>query len=125
MHDIDLETFPEPYRDRLRDAAISPNGSVIKENGEELARVLPKRKRPAKSAAEVNWTAAKNERRCDLIDREIDGTIAPGEWAELEELQEELRRYVNQVAPLPLEPLRKLHQALLEKAAKATVGPPT
>ena len=66
---------------------------------------------------------ADHERRVaiyDLIDKQIDGVITPDERLLLESLQQRLRRYVNKVAPLPLEQLRKLHQELLEKAAKAT-----
>lgn len=33
------------------------------------------------------WTDEKNERRCDLIDKDIEGTILPFEKRELDELQ--------------------------------------
>lgn len=65
------------------------------------------------------WTPEKNTRRCELIDREIDGIITPSEAAELAELQNQMRRHVNRVAPLPLEELRKLRDELLRKAATA------
>ena len=41
---------------------------------------------------------------------------------ELEALTRQLRRYVNKVAPLPLEATRKLHEELLAKAANARGG---
>ena len=65
------------------------------------------------------WTEAKNARRIALIDREIDEVITPEEAKELELLQQEMRRYVNRVAPLPLDEARELHRQLLETAAKS------
>lgn len=66
------------------------------------------------------WTEEKNQRRCDLVDKEIDGTISAIEKAELEQLQAEMLAYRRKVAPLPLEDLRKLHQELLRKASGKT-----
>jgi predicted DNA-binding antitoxin AbrB/MazE fold protein len=59
------------------------------------------------------WTEAKNERRCVLIEREIDGTLTPEETAELKGLQEEMLRYRRRVAPLPFEDAQKLQEELL------------
>jgi len=58
------------------------------------------------------WTDDKNKRRCDLIDKEIDGTITDEEKVELEQLQEKMSAYRQQVAPLPLDELRKLRDEL-------------
>lgn len=124
MNHINLDTLPEPVRQFIRGLAAGPDGSVIEENGRPVAHVLPARKRPTGAGADEEWSPAKNRRRSDLIDRKIDGTITPDEWVELEDLQDQLRRYVDRVAPLPLEPLRKLHQELLAKAAKAEAVPP-
>jgi hypothetical protein len=66
-----------------------------------------------------DWTPAKNARRVELIDREIDEVITPEEAKELEGLQTEVDRYIDRVAPRPLEYARELHRQLLEKAAKA------
>ena len=71
-------------------------------------------KRPA---AEESWTSAKNHRRCDLIEQDIDGTITADETLELELLQEEMREHVEKVAPIPLDYARQLHHELLAKAA--------
>jgi DNA-directed RNA polymerase subunit F len=63
------------------------------------------------------WTDAKNERRCELIDRKFDGPpLTPTESAELAQLQEEMLRYRQRVAPLPIEDARRLHQELLAQA---------
>ncbi len=62
-----------------------------------------------------DWTNEKNHRRCELVDKEIDGTLSPAEKAELEVLQAEMLAYRRKVAPLPLSDLRELHQELLQK----------
>ena len=118
MNHVNWDTLAEPLRQFIRTLVVAAEGSVIEQNGEPLVRVLPFPKTNG-SVTDDAWTSARNQRRCDLIDREIDGQLTPEERVELEELQQQLRRYVNRIAPLPLEPLRKLHQELLEKAAKA------
>jgi hypothetical protein len=69
-------------------------------------------------AHESKWTDAKNDRRCELIDREIEGTILPVEKRELDELQNQMLAYRRKVAPLPLKEAQRLHQELLKKAAE-------
>ncbi len=64
----------------------------------------------------MNWTDAKNNRRCDLIDKEIDGTLASGEQDELDGLQGEMLRWRNKLAPRPIEEVRKLHSELKARA---------
>ena len=68
----------------------------------------------------VEWTQHKNQRRCQLIDTEIDGTLSAADKAELEQLQAEMLAYRRKVAPLPLEELRELHQDLLRRASNKT-----
>jgi hypothetical protein len=55
----------------------------------------------------------------ELIDRKYDHGLPPAEEAELALLQDALHRYIDQVAPLPLDVARGLHQELLQKAARA------
>jgi|RhiMetdeSRZDD1v2_1073273.scaffolds.fasta_scaffold227619_3 hypothetical protein len=69
-----------------------------------------------RASSELEWTEEKNQRRCYLVDKEIDGTISPVEKVELTQLQNEMLAYRRKVAPLPLEALRELHQELLRKA---------
>ncbi len=77
--------------------------------------------RPTSDASEhIPWSSSRNERRCDLIDKEIAGTITPEESIELIELQVQMRRFVDEVAPLPIATVRKLHAELLEKASHQT-----
>ena len=73
----------------------------------------------ANGGGSSEWTDEKNERRWDLIDREIARTITLEEAIELEELQGELSAYLRRVAPLPIENVRQLHDELLAKAAAA------
>jgi hypothetical protein len=65
------------------------------------------------------WTDAKNQRRCDLIDRKYAEGLKPAEAAELAVLQEQMLRCRQRVAPLPLEAALRLHQELLKKAARS------
>jgi hypothetical protein len=102
---------------RLRGDA---EASQVELNGDAVARVLPvpSRTRAHKGSA-VPWTNARNKRRCDLIDKEIEGTLTPEENAELEQLQEAMLAHRRKFAPLPLEDSRRLHQELLAKAEAA------
>ncbi len=92
------------------------HGSVVELDGQAVACVMPPPK-PTNGTAEA-WTEAKNNRRCDLIDQEFDGPpLTPAEVVELAELQEEMLRYRQRVASLPLDDARQLHQELLAKVA--------
>lgn len=63
----------------------------------------------------IEWTEKKNNRRCNLIDKEIDDSLTVAEKCELEQLQREMQVYRQKVAPLPLEEVRTLHQHLKDK----------
>ncbi|SRR6266545_4370058 len=59
------------------------------------------------------WTEAKNQRRCDLIDRKYAGSLTPSEIRELARLQAEMLYHRQRVAPLPLEDAHRLYEELL------------
>jgi len=61
------------------------------------------------------WSDEFNERRIQLIDKDIQGNITTEERVELAELQRKAVAYRDRVAPLPIEGARRLHQHLLEK----------
>ncbi len=61
------------------------------------------------------WNESKNARRCELIDKDIQGTIDETERRELELLTREMRVHRRRVAPIPIEGAKHLHQLLLEK----------
>ena len=48
-----------------------------------------------------------------------DHGLSPVEEAELALLQDAMHRYIERVAPLPLDAARSLHQEVLQKAAQA------
>jgi hypothetical protein len=52
------------------------------------------------------WTEAKNQRRCDLIDKEINGSITLAEQVELDMLQQELYAAHPRVTREELDALR-------------------
>lgn len=54
-----------------------------------------------------------NDRRCTLIDKEIEGSILPTEERELEKLQRRMLAHRRRVAPLPITKARALYQYLL------------
>jgi len=51
-----------------------------------------------------------------LIDKKFDHGLTPAENMELVSLTAGLREFVDRIAPLPLDDVRRLHQQLLEKA---------
>lgn len=63
----------------------------------------------------IEWTPSDNARRCELIDRKIEGSLTFDEAEELEELQQAMRRYLDRAAPLPMKGAKRLHAALVRK----------
>lgn len=61
------------------------------------------------------WTEAKNARRLELIDKEIQCTLRETERRELELLTREMRIHRRRVAPVPIQGAMRLHQELVEK----------
>ena len=116
VHHILLDSQDEAVKRFFLSLAVDAQGSVVELNGHAVACVLPPPKET--NGTLEGWTDAKNNRRCDLIDREIDGPpLIPAEIAELATLQEEMLRYRQRVAPLPIEDARRLHQELLAKVS--------
>jgi hypothetical protein len=62
-----------------------------------------------------DWSPELNERRIELIDKDIQGTITTEERVELVDLQRKAVAYRDRVAPLPIEGARRLHQQLLAR----------
>ncbi len=116
MKHVSLDGLEESVRQFVLALAGDPAGSVLELNGRPVAWVLPTA--PAANGDEP-WTEAKNQRRCDLIDRKFAGGLTPPEFVELAQLQEQMLRHRRRVAPLPLEDARRLHQELLTRASAA------
>jgi hypothetical protein len=120
MTHVNLDGVEEAVKQFVLAVAVDPAGSVLELNGRPVAWVVPAAAAPVNG--DETWTEAMNQRRCDLIDRKYAGTLTPPEVVELVQLQEQMLRHRQRVAPLPLEDARRLHQELL---TKATSGPPT
>jgi predicted DNA-binding antitoxin AbrB/MazE fold protein len=74
---------------------------------------------PSKDPAANSWTVEDNERRCDLIDKHIEGAISESEKRELDQLQSQMREHLDRIAPMPMEGALRLHQQLLNKKRDA------
>jgi hypothetical protein len=68
------------------------------------------------------WTEEENERRCELIDKDIEGTVTEPEKSELERLQERFHKYMDAIAPLPMDGARRIHRQLLAKKRQRERG---
>jgi hypothetical protein len=119
VNHIRLEAQDDAVQEFVLSLAADPQGAVLELNGRAVACVLPVPPGDEGDGAPEEWTEAKNDRRCDLIDREIAATLTPGEAVELHRLQREMLRYRRRTAPLPLDDARRLHQELLAKAGQA------
>jgi len=120
MHHIALDQQDEAVKRFVLSLPVDPQASVLELNGQAVVWVVPA------SAVAANgdepWTKEKNDRRCELIDRKYAGAILTlAEALELAQLQEQMQRFRQRVAPWPLEDARRLHQELLEQAARAQV----
>jgi hypothetical protein len=117
---IRLDSQPEAVRQFVLSLSVPPEGAVLELSGQPVACLVPLPEATnGKPANLSDWTEPKNARRCELIDRKYAGTLTPQEGIELARLQEEMLRYRQCVAPLPLEDARRLHQDLLMKARAA------
>ena len=63
---------------------------------------------------EGEWTSAMQQRRSELVDKEIAEVITPTECVELAELDQKGNDYYDAVAAPPLDGARALHQKLLQ-----------
>lgn len=115
MSDIDVDVRDESVLRFVLSLPTDPNGTRLRVNGKTLFRVIPVS--PSDNSAEHDWSDERNARRCLLIDKEVRGAITANEATELEDLQDQLRRYRRQVAPLPLAETRQMLEELERTAA--------
>jgi hypothetical protein len=123
MKHVKLDAQDEAVKEFVLALAVDQGGSVLELNGKAVTCVVPAPKPGKGKTSSVKWTEQKNTRRCELIDREIDGVLTLEEAIELQQLQDELLSYQNKVAPWPIQAARQLQQELLKKAGKAQDGP--
>ena len=120
MNHVNLDTQPDVVRQFVLGLSACPDGAILESAGRQVACVVP----AAASKTRTNhsngeWTEEKNRRRVELLDWKYDRGLSPAEQAELALLQDSMHRYIDRVAPLPLDAARLLHQELLQKAAQA------
>jgi hypothetical protein len=116
MSEIDVDAGDESVMRFVPSLPTDPNGTQLRVNGKTLFRVFPVS--PSDRTAEPDWSDDQNTRRCLLIDKEVGGTITAAEAIELEDLQDQLRRYRREVAPLPLAETRRMLEDLERKASQ-------
>ena len=80
---------------------------------ETVGRVLIE-KRPGS----IEWNSELNQRRFELIDKEIQETLTPAERVELAGLTGIMREQLESEANLPMEGVKALHRKLLALAVK-------
>lgn len=114
MTHIDLDRCDEAVKRFVLSLIPDASGSVLEVGGRPVARVLPLA--PAADHDTAGWDAARDARRCELIDREIAGPLSADDAAELAALQAAMLRHRRRLAPLPLDDARRLHRELLAKA---------
>ena len=68
--------------------------------------------------ATIDWTTELNQRRFELIDRQIQGTLTPEESIELAGLTQLMRDHVDAEAQFPIQGARELHRRLLDGEAE-------
>jgi len=66
----------------------------------------------------IEWNSELNQRRFELIDKEIQETLTPAERVELAGLTRIMREQLESEANLPMEGAKALHRKLLELAVK-------
>jgi hypothetical protein len=65
-------------------------------------------------SATIAWSAELNQRRFELIDKEIQGSLTPAEHIELAGLTRNMRDRVESESNLPTKGARALHRKLLQ-----------
>jgi hypothetical protein len=65
-------------------------------------------------SVDIGWSDALNQRRFELIDKEIQGSLTPAERIELAGLTRSMREHVESETNLPMEGARALHANLLQ-----------
>ena len=116
MTHVSLDAQDDAVKRFVLGLTVDPSGSVLELSGQPVACVVPPPK-AMNGGGESEWTDAKNARRIELIKKKHADGLAPAEHVELGGLQDEMMRFRQKVAPLPLEDARRLHQELLARAA--------
>lgn len=117
MTHLSIDLAPEAVKRFFETLSLKPEGSVVEMNGKPMARMLPAN--AAIAADPGPWTPEKNRRRCDLVDQKFATGLTPAEANELESLTAGMRHFIQRVAPVPLDEVRRQHDRLFEVAAES------
>jgi hypothetical protein len=93
-------------------------------NGDKAISIAPEEAGSVPTVAATDWSDDKNDRRCELIDKDIQGAITDAERSELESLTYQFREYRRRRAPLPMESARRLHAELQRVTPIRRKAPP-
>ena len=116
MTHVSIDTLDEAVKQFVLGLTIDPGGAVLELNGQPVACVVPPPKAMT-GGGELEWNDAKNARRIELIKKKHADGLSAAEHVELGGLQDEMLRFRQKIAPLPLKDARRLHQDLLARAA--------
>jgi hypothetical protein len=119
MTHVNLDTQPEVVRQFVLALAGPGDGTVLESAGRPVACLVPPPQSGEAGEQQGEWTEEKNRRRCELIDRKYDHGLSASEQAALALLQDAMQRFIDRVAPLPLDAARSLHQELLDRVARS------
>jgi hypothetical protein len=112
MNSFPLESVSEDTRNSILPMTQNPGGSEVTLDGSVVGYFFPQSL--TGQLPDEPWSDEKNHRRVDLIEKKYSfQSLTLEEHIELTRLQAELRRHVDQVAPVPLEQVRALHRQLL------------
>ena len=111
---IETEQMEEPVKRFLSGLEISTEPAVAEFDGRKVYIMVRLSGIPRET--EGPWSTEKDRRRCDLIDKQIDGVTT---IVELSELQAAFDRWIDGVSPLPIEPALRLHDRLLALAGSS------
>jgi hypothetical protein len=118
MTHVNPDAQPEVVRQFVLALSAPGEGAILESAGRPVA-CLVARPQFTETAQPEEWTEEKNRRRCELIDRKYDHGLSPAEEGELALLQDARHRFIDKVAPLPLEAARSPHQELLQKIGRS------
>jgi hypothetical protein len=115
MTHVSLDGQSDAVKEFVLGLMGNPEGSMLELNGKPVGCLVSP---PiANGASEPDWTDTKNARRIELIDKKYAVGLSPNEHFELFELQNEMERFRNKVAPRPLAEARQLYHELLMQVA--------